>query len=396
MDLLLLGPGRENPRLRRLVELLHPSCEAGQAACWLRDDPDLFDAARRQNVAAIIAHRYWPELQRELPEDLLARWRSLLMSAAIVPMHRRAEARTCLAALVDAGATPVVMRGLWLGEALYPEPGLRPHTDMDLLVPLDRLNEALDALSGLGYAPVDPLPVDLRRLKRLVARGIRSDFSGVCRPGANGLQLSVDLHYALSVVAYGWWPWVPSPQEVYERSIPWDFHGVSVRCHDPAMALLSLCENVLRHALAREGRGNWLIRFYDIALLCGTLSPVDWEVFAADALQFRLNIPCGLALSTVQANWGTPLPEGLLDRLLTPRVSVAAARYALSRPVLAGLHGRNAMLYSACTGSFPGALAYLARNAGPGIADVLGRVARRITRRSAGSESARQPPNRQH
>lgn len=391
MDLLLLGPGRENPRLRRLVELLHPSCEAGQAACWLRDDPGLFDAARGQNVAAIIAHRYWPELQCELPEDLLARWRALLMSAAIVPMQRCAEARACLAALVDAGATPVVMRGLWLGEALYPEPGLRPHTDMDLLVPLDRLNEALDALSGLGYAPVDPLPIDLERLKRLVAKGIRSDFSGVCRPGANGLQLSVDLHYALSVVAYGWWPWTPSPQEVYDRSVPWDFHGVPVRCHDPAMALLALCENVLRHALAREGRGNWLVRLYDIALLAGTLSPADWELLAADAQRFRLNIPCGLALSTVQANWDTPLPEGLLDRLLTPRASVAAARHALSRPVFAGLHVRNAIVYSACTGSLPGALAYLAHNAGPGVADVLGRVSRRIKRRSASCRTASQP-----
>lgn len=389
VDLLLLGrSGRDPGRLSRLVDLLDPSCPAEQAAAWLRDDRELFEDARRQNVAGIIAHRYWPAIQAELPAESADRWKGLLLSTAVVPVRRRDEVRTLLTALVDAGATPVVMRGLWLGETLYPDPGLRPHTDVDLLIPLDRLNQAIEALAQLGYTPLDRLPVDTDRLQRQELRGMHADFRGVCRPAAGRLELSVDLHYALAVVAHGWWPWKPEPAEFYRRSLPWTLHGVPVRCQDSSMALLGLCENMLRHALARDGYGNWLVRLYDLLLLASTFSEDDWELLVQDALRFRLGIPCGLALRAIRDAWGAPCPDNVLQRLLAPPRAVSAARYALGRPGFLGLHGRNALLYAACTGSLPAALTYLARNAGPGIADLSHRLSARLAPRAEAGRAA--------
>jgi hypothetical protein len=59
-------------------------------------------------------------------------------------------------ALAEAGIRSAVLKGPLLGEAIYGEPGRRPSSDVDLLVPAGDLHSAVEVARGLGYeGPID-------------------------------------------------------------------------------------------------------------------------------------------------------------------------------------------------------------------------------------------------
>jgi Uncharacterised nucleotidyltransferase len=61
-------------------------------------------------------------------------------------------------ALENAGIAASVLKGPALGETLYGQPGRRISSDIDLLVPCERLEDAVKVMAGLGYGP----PTDAR------------------------------------------------------------------------------------------------------------------------------------------------------------------------------------------------------------------------------------------
>lgn len=69
---------------------------------------------------------------------------------------RAVSGRLC-AALADAGIRHAVVKGPQLGDVLYGEPGRRPSSDVDALVPRADLFAAVEVARGLGYAvPAEP------------------------------------------------------------------------------------------------------------------------------------------------------------------------------------------------------------------------------------------------
>lgn len=65
---------------------------------------------------------------------------------------RQAQLAEALAALP---VTPIVLKGAYLAEYVYPAPGLRPMNDIDLLFPPESLPAVTAALAGLGYGGKD-------------------------------------------------------------------------------------------------------------------------------------------------------------------------------------------------------------------------------------------------
>jgi hypothetical protein len=63
--------------------------------------------------------------------------------------------------LAQAGIRASPLKGPQLGERIYGDPSRRPSSDVDLLVPADRLQEAVEVVRGLGYhAPTDEVGAD--------------------------------------------------------------------------------------------------------------------------------------------------------------------------------------------------------------------------------------------
>ena len=64
-------------------------------------------------------------------------------------------------ALADAGIRCTPLKGPWLGENIYADPGRRLSVDIDLLVDSEQLSAAVKVVRGLGYnAPTDPVDSD--------------------------------------------------------------------------------------------------------------------------------------------------------------------------------------------------------------------------------------------
>lgn len=96
-------------------------------------------------------------------------------------------AEECVRALVDAGVPTVVLKGLAYETRLYPSPGSRPTSDVDLLVPNDKRRTAFGVLDQLGFEP------------RAAAPGFDdADYHEVAW-GRRGIE--IDLHLALAPFA---------------------------------------------------------------------------------------------------------------------------------------------------------------------------------------------------
>ncbi len=111
---------------------------------------------------------------------------------ALYLRHRHAaQVRTrvlsdILAAYQEAGIDVLLLKGAALAHLVYPEPGLRPMRDMDLLVRVSEARRAQGLLADLGFeAPLPPGP-DLPG-KHLEAATLRTD----------GLTISVEIHHNL-------------------------------------------------------------------------------------------------------------------------------------------------------------------------------------------------------
>ncbi|MBM3860522.1 MAG: nucleotidyltransferase family protein [Verrucomicrobia bacterium] len=98
------------------------------------------------NAAKLTSHNVAP-----LQESLLA--------PAALAITLRIRLAPILAALRQRDVSAVVLRGPDFADRLYPQPGLRLFTDLDILVPRARLDDAGEALRALGY--------ELRHIKNL-------------------------------------------------------------------------------------------------------------------------------------------------------------------------------------------------------------------------------------
>jgi len=94
--------------------------------------------------------------------------------------------RDVLAAYKAAGVQALVLKGAALSHLVYPEPGLRPMSDLDILVSKSDLWRAQSLLADLGFdAPLPPGPT------------LPSRHLPVATLQTEGLSIQVEIHYRL-------------------------------------------------------------------------------------------------------------------------------------------------------------------------------------------------------
>ena len=114
--------------------------------------PGLFvDAALHHGVGAYVVEAVkagrveLPAGERRRLEDVTSR--SMLHAAVL-----RHELGNIVAPLAEScGTQPLLLKGAALAEGFYPDRRLRPYSDLDLLVPRERLGAAVRALQARGY-----------------------------------------------------------------------------------------------------------------------------------------------------------------------------------------------------------------------------------------------------
>ena len=135
----------------------------------------LYDTANKERVAAVL---YWSLInsksvsEYKIPLSLLTKLRSLYYSIWVHNTGLYQELRPIFKSMNKAGVQVVLLKGVSLAASLYPDIGLRPMGDLDLLVRDSQLNTAVQIASSFGYK--DNVPDAGRGTKEMLAYNVQS------------------------------------------------------------------------------------------------------------------------------------------------------------------------------------------------------------------------------
>jgi hypothetical protein len=216
--------------------------------------------------------------------------------------------RDVLTAYEAAGIQALVLKGAALSHLIYPEPGLRPMSDLDILVPTSDLWRAQRLLVDLGFdAPLPPSPT-------LPARHL-----SIAVKQTEGLVVQVEVHHRLlsnyldDAVCYVRSRLLPVKRISHKRRsdergiIPYPFTLVDVTAH--TLGIEDTLQYLCRHLASHVNVWDFcrLIWVADVVSLAERFaSEIDWERIRRQA-PFVLNM---LSLF----HFMTPLSDELLSR----------------------------------------------------------------------------------
>ena len=209
--------------------------------------------------------------------------------------------------LTDAGLEPVVFKGPAVA-ARYPEPGLRPMDDIDLLLPQADHRRALDALSHAGWQ---------------VARPGGRDTNATVLTHVEVPSFFVEVHYSLEGASQR--VTALDPGTLWAMRQPLECAGTSAFGLPPAEELVVLAA----HAGGPHHRFVRLVWMADLAMIVGAAvtygAPIDWERVRAVAVAARCVTVLGAALEMARRA-GLDAPAGLFPLPTRGRRGAAMSR----------------------------------------------------------------------
>ena len=270
--------------------------------------PRLVERALRHQVGPLLLYRV-DGAGAALPADSRAR---LATTAQQVAAHHLAldlaqqQVDTALRAL---DITPIWIKGIVLAHTVYPEPHLRTMSDLDVLIPPERREAALDALFALGYTfHNDPAVLLLGSDDPLAKLWAGHHDHLVGGPaGAVVLELHTRLMGDEALLPADRMPWF------FSQTIPYTVDRRSYLTLTPAAHLLYLCaHSQLQHQF------NLLRWSYDLHRLI-QVSPPDWPTVVEQAAHLRWTAAVERALARCRSYFPTPYPVDLLADLRAVR-----------------------------------------------------------------------------
>lgn len=206
------------------------------------------------------------------------------------------------------GIPAVVLKGACFALTIYPDTGLRPMVDLDLLVPASKASEALQIARGSGYA--EALPEASPGLDGLLNHA-------VCLRKMALPYTTLELHSTL--VAEGSFTHAVPVDWFWSQTEPMRGMYLNGRLDHllmltPTAQLLYACA----HALLQHGGRNTSLRWlYDLERLIRVYAErLDWDLLLSQARLFEWGSAVSAALSEVVKLFDTPVPKTVLDELL--------------------------------------------------------------------------------
>lgn len=218
------------------------------------------------------------------------------------------QLRGVLSAFEREGVPVIPLKGPALGEVLYRDPGLRPFTDLDVLIRFADLPRALGLLAALGYRHLEGgRPLEYEARYGAAACFVKSEVP----PG-----LPLDVHWRLLDFRSGSRAATMDPGEVWERAVKVDGWSPSALtlCAEDLLIYLAV-HLAVHHAL------SGLCWRLDLALLIRRHGEtLDWESVGERARRWGAAGALYVALSQIHAEFAVGPPAGFLAGLWPGRL----------------------------------------------------------------------------
>ena len=219
--------------------------------------------------------------------DLLRR--DLLRSGAVA-MQDDLVLAGLLERLRDEGIAPLLLKGAALSRSVYPDPALRPGSDIDMLVREDQLEACSDIIRGMGYTA----PYDFHAFSRFT-----TPHQVFLPPMQSPMAKPLELHWGLG---QGFAQDSRRLEGLFSRSISVPYAAFEFRTLGHADHL-AFCAH---HALYHHGDGVRLSWICDLAYLARGLAKIDWQSLPGRAVDYRARIATETGLRMAVAWTGTP------------------------------------------------------------------------------------------
>lgn len=182
----------------------------------------------------------------------------------------------------------LILKGQPLAMRSYDAPAKRWTSDIDVLVPPDRIEHAASRLEALGFAP-----------------------HGARRPWAynqqmfvkSGVPIPVELHWRMAL------PFMPAPawRDLFERSQPVALGGTEIRTTGVADTVLNLCLHFIQHL------GELRVAMDLAAFLDATDGALDEARAIAIALGMELIFEIGVLCASPDETTARPLARSFAE-----------------------------------------------------------------------------------
>ena len=241
-----------------------------------------------------------------VPEDVASRLRGGCRDSARHNLILTSQLLALLDAFAAHGIVVVPLKGPLMAESLYPDPALRPSSDLDLMVRSQDVAGAMRVLRREGYA----LDANMEQLPLHVLRRFNCELIF-----HHERMADVDLQWQTGPAHY---PFRIEPEMLWRSLGRTQMAGREVPCLSPEALLLFLCVHGTKHMWSRL---QWL---GDIARL--VRKPLDLDVVLQLAEVARCMRPLLLGLLLAHELLDVTVPEDLLARARATQAVQARAR----------------------------------------------------------------------
>lgn len=275
-------------------------------AVWPLLSPDDWDALVARALACNLAPLLFYNLRHDgLLDQVPAAVRECLSAEYYASVRRHllfeAELQPVLLALHERGITPILLKGIVLAETTYPDTGLRPMADVDLLVQRGDLNGVVSVLQPLGFRGTDGLEMagDFFNGELSFAKGAHQETLT--------LEFHQDLIHSWNFTA----PLALDTAGFWQRAQPLTIAGQSVKQLALEDMLLHLC---LHRAMHHGFTG--LPGYVDIAWTVHQRhAQIDWDALVTRARQLQARTSVFVALQLAHDLLGAAVPPAVLNTL---------------------------------------------------------------------------------
>jgi hypothetical protein len=194
----------------------------------------------------------------------------------------------------------IILKGAFLADAVYDNPALRMMSDLDILIPLSNIQDALEVFYDMGYYRLYP-PWEETAYNVTLALGEGS--------------IPLEVHWELSSIAND--QTLPI-SAIWENTIKKTHMGAEILAMEPINLLIYLCHHAaIMHLYALGIRTlcdvDVVIRKY--------ASELDWMIIASRAREWGLQRAVALTLRLCWQYLETPMPEIALEQLKIREIS---------------------------------------------------------------------------
>lgn len=250
--------------------------------CLATGDWDIIlKAGQREGVAPLL---YFQLRRRGLthlvPEEIQKDMVGIYHRSLHATLRSLGELRTVFRGFRGAGIPLLVLKGVALGERVYPHPNLRISGDCDILIHREDLIRSDGLLRSLGFRPVDIMAADAQTTPVGYLTSVEYQ-----RDVPSPRTIHVHWHLVNTSVPATAYVQFMDMREIWARSVTASVADTEVRVLCPEHLVIYLCEHALRvgHSFDR------LILVCDIYYVLRTFEKdIDWEFLVAESRRFHV------------------------------------------------------------------------------------------------------------